>query len=233
MTSKRPVVLFYILTISTVLFLVHIGSRTTTVLAQNTPPNREHCIIIDPGHGGEDGGATSCSGKLESSYNLEIASRLNDLFHLLGYSTRMIRTEDVSIYTSGSTLSQKKLSDLKERVRICNETPGSILVSIHQNIYPDSKYHGAQVLYANSKGSKQLASQLQSLLIETINPGSRRQIKQGTGLYIMEHVSCPGILVECGFLSNPQEDAMLKTAEYQQQICCVIVSAVSVYLSNT
>ena len=233
MTSKRPVVLFYILTISTVLFLVHIGSRTTTVLAQNTPPNREHCIIIDPGHGGEDGGATSCSGKLESSYNLEIASRLNDLFHLLGYSTRMIRTEDVSIYTSGSTLSQKKLSDLKERVRICNETPGSILVSIHQNMYPDSKYHGAQVLYASSEGSKQLASQLQFLLTETINPGSRRQIKQGTGLYIMEHVSRPGILVECGFLSNPQEDALLKTTEYQQQICCVIVSAVSVYLSNT
>lgn len=223
----------YILTAAAVLGLCHWGSKAVTVIAEHSPPDRSHCIIIDAGHGGVDGGATSCTGITESAYNLEISLRLNDLFRLLGYDTRMIRSTDISVYTKGETIAQKKISDLKERVRITNETENALLISIHQNTFPDSRYSGAQVFYASTEGSKVLARQLQTAFIDALNPGSRRQCKKSDGIYLMEHITRPGILVECGFLSNPQEEANLRSREYQQKLCCVIASIVGSYLSNT
>ena len=227
MKGKLPLSALYCLTIGGLLLAVIWGSRAITVISENMPVERQHCIIIDAGHGGEDGGATSCTGKLESSFNLAISLRLNDLLHLLGYDTAMIRTSDVSIYTKGETIAQKKVSDLKERVRIANS------MSIHQNTCSDSHYHGAQVFYAKTANSAELAKQLQSTFTSTINSSSNRQCKKADGIYLMEHVSCTGILVECGFLSNPEEEARLRSAEYQKKICCVIASSVSTYLSNT
>ena len=233
MKGKLPLSALYCLTIGGLLLAVIWGSRAITVISQNMPVERQHCIIIDAGHGGEDGGATSCTGKLESSFNLEISLRLNDLLHLLGYDTAMTRTSDVSIYTKGETIAQKKVSDLKERVRIANETENALLLSIHQNTYPESRYSGAQVFYANTAGSQQLAKELQSSFTTTVNQGSNRKSKKSDGIYLMEHISCTGILVECGFLSNPEEEARLRSMEYQKKICCVIASSVSTYLSNT
>lgn len=224
---------FYALTIVGVLFAAQWGSRTATVIAENTPLPREHVIILDAGHGGEDGGATSCTGQLESTYNLEIAKRLNDLLHLLGYDTRMIRTTDTAVYTKGETLAQKKISDLKERVRIVNETENSLLLSIHQNNFSDGRYSGAQVFYAGTAGSEALAKKLQTAFVSTLNPGSNRQCKKADGIYLMEHVEATGVLIECGFLSNPEENAKLRSTTYQQQLCCVIAATVSQYLSNT
>ena len=233
MKGKLPLSALYCLTIGGLLLAVIWGSRAITVISENMPVERQHCIIIDAGHGGEDGGATSCTGKLESSFNLEISLRLNDLLHLLGYDTAMTRTSDVSIYTKGETIAQKKVSDLKERVRIANETENALLLSIHQNTYPESRYSGAQVFYANTAGSQQLAKELQSSFTTTVNQGSNRKSKKADGIYLMEHISCTGIIVECGFLSNPEEEARLRSAEYQKKICCVIASSVSTYLSNT
>lgn len=233
MKGKLPLSALYCLTIGGLLLAVIWGSRAITVISENMPVERQHCIIIDAGHGGEDGGATSCTGKLESSFNLEISLRLNDLLHLLGYDTAMIRTSDVSIYTKGETIAQKKVSDLKERVRIANETENALLLSIHQNTYPESRYSGAQVFYADTAGSQQLAKELQSSFTTTVNQGSNRKSKKADGIYLMEHISCTGILVECGFLSNPEEEARLRSMEYQKKICCVIASSVSTYLSNT
>lgn len=223
----------YMLVILLFLGFVHIGNRSVSVIMENIPIPREHRIILDAGHGGIDGGATSCTGKLESSFNLEIALRLNDLFHLLGYETRMIRTTDTSIYTQGDTIAQRKISDLKERVRIVNETENALLISIHQNNFSESKYFGAQVFYGAGEGSEPLAKQLQSAFVTTLNPGSQRQCKKANGIYLMEHISCPGILVECGFLSNPEEEARLRSPDYQKNLCAVIAATVSSYLSNT
>ena len=147
MQKRKGWILFYSLTITGVLLTAHWGSKAVTVISEKIPLEREHCIIIDAGHGGVDGGATSCTGRLESTYNLEISLRLNDLFHLLGYDTRMIRTTDISVYTKGESIAQKKISDLKERVRIANETPNALLLSIHQNNFSDSRYSGAQIFY--------------------------------------------------------------------------------------
>ena len=117
-------------------------------------------VVIDAGHGGIDGGATSCTGSLESHINLEIATRLNDLLHLLGVNTHMIRNSDISVYTSGTSIAEKKASDLKERVRIINQTENAFLISIHQNYFPQNQYHGAQVFYRSTEESKNFATEL-------------------------------------------------------------------------
>jgi N-acetylmuramoyl-L-alanine amidase len=229
MRKKLALKLTYTATILITLMLTALGSRAVMVISQNMPIEREHCFIIDPGHGGVDGGATSCTGKLESAFNLEISLRLNDLMRFLGYETRMIRKEDISIYTTGETIAQKKMSDLKERVRICAETDGAILLSIHQNTFPDSRYSGAQVFYPPTEGSRELAEALQKALISTLNPGSNRQVKKAEGVYLMAHISCPGVLIECGFLSNPEEESRLRSPEYQKALCCVIAATAAEY----
>ena len=222
MRKKLMLKLAYTATILLTLTLVSLGNQAVTVISQNLPPEREYCFIIDPGHGGVDGGATSVTGKLESTLNLEISLRLNDLLRFLGYQTRMIRTEDVSVHTKGETIAQKKMSDLKERTRICNETAGAVLLSIHQNTFSQEKYSGAQVFYAGTDGSDVLAEDLQKNLTASLNPGSNRRAKKSSGVYLMEHITCPGVLIECGFLSNLREEAMLRSPEYQKQLACVI-----------
>lgn len=204
-------------------------NKAVNVYSENEQLKKRACVIIDAGHGGVDGGAVSCTGVEESQINLEIALRLNDLMHLLGINTYMIRTDDVSIYTSGNSIAAKKVSDLKERVKIINQTPNAILVSVHQNYFQDSRYSGAQVFYYQDAT---LAKQLQTALVKTLKPESKRKAKRADGVYLMQNIHCPAALIECGFLSNPAEEAQLRDAEYQKKLCCVIGSVVSCYIYN-
>ena len=224
--------LFYFLVFSVFVGAVMAGSKAVTVISESSPVPRKHTLIIDAGHGGIDGGATSCTGVLESNINLQISTRLNDLFHLLGYETRMIRNSDPSVYTQGNTISSQKASDLKERGRIVNSTENAVLISVHQNTFSDQKYSGAQVFYAPTDGSQSFAESLQTAMVSAVNPGSRRKAKKASGIFLMEHIQCPGILVECGFLSNPVEEAMLRTKEYQQKLCCVIAATATGFLTE-
>ena len=233
MKKGRDWIILYPLTILSVLCCAYWGSHAVSTFSENAPIQRAHCIVIDPGHGGVDGGATSCSGILESQYNLEIALRLDDFFHLLGYDTRLIRDQDISVYTKGNTIAQKKISDLKERVRIANETENAILLSIHQNHFSDPRYSGAQVFYGISEGSAILAEYLQTALCTALDTHNHRQAKKSSGIYLMEHIQCTGVLIECGFLSNPQDEAKLRSSDYQKKLCAVIGSTVSSFLSNT
>lgn len=233
MKNGRVLGVVYILVIGLFLGVVMWGNEAVTTMVESRPLVRKHCIVIDAGHGGVDGGATSCTGKLESGFNLEIALRLNDLFHLLGYETGMIRTTDSSVYTSGETIAQKKVSDLKERVRVIGETENAVLLSIHQNNFSDSKYSGAQVFYGGAGESEALAKALQTAFVSSVNPGSNRQCKKSQGIYLMEHINCTGVLIECGFLSNVREEAKLRSPEYQKQLCCVIAATTASFLSNT
>lgn len=225
MKRKMVLKISYILTILLTLTLVKVGNRAVTVISEGLPVHREICFIIDPGHGGVDGGATSCTGKLEKEFNLEISLRLNDLLKFLGYQTYLIRTEDISVYTKGDTIAQKKISDLKERVRICNETEGAVLLSIHQNTFPDERYSGAQVFYPATEGSQELAKAMQKNLGD-------REAKKAQGIYLMEHITCPGILIECGFLSNLQEEAKLRSGEYQKTLCCIIAATAAEFVAE-
>ena len=214
------------------LVIAFLFDDAVTVFSEDTPPTRNSCIIIDPGHGGPDGGATSRNGIPESKLNLEISVRLNDLLHLLGMDTLMIRTEDISIYTEGQSIAAKKVSDLKDRVRIVNNTENALLVSIHQNHFYDSKYSGAQVFYGKEPTGRQLAERLQSVFIKTLNPDSKRQAKPANGIYLMQKVTCPAILIECGFISNYEEEAKLCDPSYQKNLCSVIATVLSGY-ANT
>ena len=208
------------------------GSRAVTAMVETRPLQSKRTILIDPGHGGIDGGAVSMGGMTEKEYNLQISIRLRDMLNLLGWQTRMTRSTDESIYTEGQTIAQKKVSDLKRRLQISEETENPILVSIHQNFFPDSRYSGPQVFYAGSEGSKLLAQELQEAMNQSLNPGSRREHKKASGIWLMEQLQCPGILIECGFLSNHQEEARLRNPDYQKKLCCVIATALGETMRN-
>lgn len=210
-----------------------LGNQAVTAFSDTVQRNQRTMIIIDPGHGGMDGGATSCTGIPESKLNLEISLRLRDLLHLLGYRTTMIRTTDTSVHTKGNTIAGQKLSDLKERVRVVSSFENGILISIHQNTFSEQKYHGAQIFFADTPGSRDLAEKLQETLVATLNPGSKRKAKQAEGIYLLDKIENTGILVECGFLSNPEEERMLRSKAYQNQLCCVIASSLDNYLSES
>ena len=220
---------FYLLTIIAVIGIAVYSSKAVTTITQNRPVERKNTIVIDAGHGGIDGGAVSCSGVAESQLNLEIALRLEAVMQLLGFDTVMIRRTDTSVYTEGNTIASQKISDLKERVRMVNETENAILVSIHQNTYPDGRYSGAQVFYGGEDESAALAKKLQTNLNQTLCRDSRRECKKAQGVYLMQNIQCIGVLVECGFLTNPQEEGQLRSSEYQKKLSCVIAATLSAF----
>lgn len=194
----------------------------------------EVVLIIDPGHGGEDGGAVAADGTVESAINLAVALKIEKAADLLGLNTVMTRSEDISIYDGGAeTLRQKKVSDLKNRVALCNETENGVLISIHQNSLPQSpSVHGAQVFHNGQPGSQELAQAIQDALNDTVNldhPKSPKAIS--SGVYLMENTTCPGVLIECGFLSNPGETEKLKDPDYQNKLAAVILSAATEHLT--
>ena len=202
------------------------------MISANTPWENRTCFIIDPGHGGIDSGTVSCIGTNESKINLEISLKLKDILEFMGYKTLMTRDDDRSIHVSGETIASQKASDLKERVRIVNETDNGILLSIHQNHYHNSIYWGSQMFYAQSEGSRILAEQLQKTFNCTINTGSNRTIKKAEGIFLMKHTQKPSVLIECGFLSNYNEAVKLENKQYQQALCCVIGAVCSCYVNQ-
>ena len=204
-------------------------SRISTAIAASGEISAAATVVIDAGHGGEDGGAVSVTGAHESGINLQIALRLNDLLRLLGRRTVMIRTADVSVHTEGATIAQKKVSDIRNRVRTVESVRNALLVSIHQNLFQESKYRGAQVFYAKTDGSQDLAELLQAQLSSQLDPNNHRKCKKSDGVYLMEHVSCPAVLVECGFLSNAAEEALLRDDAYQKKLSAVIACTVNSY----
>ena len=211
------------------------ASRAVTLISEvMTPPGTPRTtVVIDPGHGGEDGGAVSCTGVRESLLNLAVGRRLEDLTLFLGMRTRMTRRSDVSVCDADAeTVSEKKVSDLKNRVRMVNGTEDPILISIHQNMFQDAKYAGAQVFYAGTEGSQTLAELLQRNLRESLDPENRREIKKSLTVYLLNKVQCPAVLVECGFLSNPKEEALLRTEDYQKKLVCALAAGLSQYLTT-
>ena len=185
-------------------------------------------IVLDAGHGGEDGGTVSESGILEKELNLQIANRLCDLLTASGYSVVMTRTEDTLLYDKNSDYEgKKKTQDLQARRKIAEETENAVFVSIHMNSYPDPRFSGLQVWYSpNHPSSKALANMIQEEAKNRFQPENERQTKAATSaIYLLKHLNIPAVLVECGFLSNVNEAQKLTTSEYQEQI------ALTVYLA--
>lgn len=183
-------------------------------------------VIIDAGHGGADGGAVSHDGNLESEVNIDIATRLDNILAFFGTPTMMTRTSEHLEYSEDAdTIRQKKREDQERRLRLVNGTRNAVLISIHQNIYPAASPFGAQVLYAPTNGSKAFAESMQKLLIAALNTKNRRSAsKVPESVWLMNHVSCPAILIECGFLSNPEEERLLMSDTYRLRIAAVIAA---------
>ncbi|MCD8332359.1 MAG: N-acetylmuramoyl-L-alanine amidase [Oscillospiraceae bacterium] len=191
-------------------------------------------VVIDAGHGGEDGGAVSISGAVESAINLEIALKLDNIFGLYGVHTVLLRDSDISLHDADAvTLHEKKVSDLQNRVAIIEALQNPILISIHQNTYPDSRYSGAQVFYANGELSLPLAELMQQTLRAALDPDNDRTAAAiPDSVYLMNHISCRAILVECGFLSNPEEDALLQSPVYQTKLAAAMAGGYFSYLER-
>ena len=231
---KFPQKMLAVTLAASVLFLcAYSGFGPDRGVMASTVDDDEICVVIDPGHGGEDGGCVGISGASEAAINLDISLRLRDLLALCGVKTSMIREKDVAVYSEGcGSISEKKVSDLKNRVKTVNETPNAVLVSIHQNFFEQSKYDGAQVFYADTEGSQAWAEQTQMLLRECLDTGNHRECKRSRSVYLMEHVKCPAILIECGFLSNPAEEKRLQESAYQQKIAAAICVSVCRFLTE-
>lgn len=193
-------------------------------------------IIIDAGHGGFDGGATTKDGYPEKHINLNISLYLKDFLQLLGFRTILTREKDVSLEDEGlSTIRQRKSSDLHNRMSLMEETENAVFISIHQNIYSEEKYDGMQVFYSPklSEVSSVLAQSIQENTVELLQKDNTRQIKEcGTGVYLIYNAVKPACLVECGFLSNVNEAKKLQTEGYQRQIAFCIAMGIQEYFYN-
>lgn len=177
-------------------------------------------ILIDPGHGGFDGGAKSKVGIIEKDINLQISLKLKDFLEENGYKVYLTRDSDKGLEEKGSTIKEKKREDLKKRRDLKMETKCDIFISIHQNMFPQSKCFGAQVWHSSNDVSKTLADNIQESLKETVKDNNKRVSKPAGDSYLILRDNYEGasVLVECGFLSNPEEEQKLQTEEHQNLI---------------
>lgn len=179
-------------------------------------------IVLDAGHGGADGGASGPDGTRECDLNLAITLKTDAVLGLLGEETLLLRSTDTDLSSSDAkSISQKKVSDIRRRVELTNSQPGAILVSIHCNTYSQEKYHGAQVFYTG--GAKEFGETMQLALKNGVDPTNARMAKAvSPDVYLMNHIKVPGILVECGFLTNQEELTNLKDPDYQTRLAVTI-----------
>lgn len=190
-------------------------------------------ILLDPGHGGIDGGAVSPSGTMEKDINLKISLKVRDKLQKEGYKVMLTREEDKGLYTDEGKIRKKKIEDLNNRSKMKKESSCSMFISIHLNMFPEAKYYGAQVWYSRNKDSEKLAKIVQQNLKADLDISNSRQEKPALDSYKVLRVNdeMPSILVECGFLSNPIEERKLKSDEYQDKIADSIVKSVKAYYS--
>lgn len=189
---------------------------------------REECVIvIDAGHGGIDGGATGATGVTEKDLNLAVASKLAALFRMAGYTVVETRTSDHSLADADAKKGHIKQSDLTNRLKISNQYPQSILISIHMNTYPGVACSGLQVWYSqNNDLSAELANAVQGGVKSILQPQNNRKIKAATSsIYLLRHAENPAILIECGFISNSEECERLTTPSYQKELAFAIFAS--------
>ena len=194
----------------------------------------EITIVIDAGHGGEDGGCEG-NGLVEKNLNLDIALKLAELLRRAGVNVVLTRDTDILLYDINSDYKgQKKAQDVRKRLEIASSQENPVLVSIHMNYFAQTKYSGLQVWYSSYDArSRHLAGLVQSGMKSTLQPNNKRAIKEATSsIFLLHNATFPAVLVECGFLSNPEEARMLSDADYRQKIAKVIFDAIMTYISQ-
>ncbi|WP_139264210.1 N-acetylmuramoyl-L-alanine amidase CwlD [Clostridium magnum] len=191
-------------------------------------------ILLDPGHGGVDGGAVSKSGIMEKDINLKISLKLRDKLTKEGYKVLMTREEDKGLYEDEGRIRKKKIEDLNNRCKIKEQSNCDMFISIHLNAFPESKYYGAQVWYSRNRDSQKLARIIQENFKNDLDSSNNRHQKSALDSYKVLRVNddMPSVLVECGFLSNTIEEAKLNSDEYQSKIADCITKSIKLYYNQ-
>ena len=189
------------------------------------------CIVLDAGHGLPDGGAIGMTGTIESTLNLEIAKKVKKILEKQGYKVIMTRNDENSIYSKGESIAEKKKNDMNKRLEIINSSDADMFISIHMNKFTSSNYRGAQVIYSgNFKESETLAMLIQNELhLVPDNKSKRAPLKAPEGIFLLKKASIPAVIVECGFLSNFDEEKLLCTQKHQKALADAIAKGVKNY----
>ena len=204
------------------------GQHFIATMGQTAPPgeNTGLTLIIDPGHGGADGGAVSLTGAEEDEINLAIALRLEALAALYGIPAEMTRrTAELEYPEGATTIRAKKVADTRARVELVNTTEYAVVISIHQNTYDGPGASGPHVFFSRTEASEAFAQ----IMLDALSTGlqlerARTATKVPTGVFLMNHIDCPAILVECGFLSNPDEEALLRTETHRLKLAGILLA---------
>ncbi len=221
--------------IVTILLFVSIfaaAGQAAVVVSENKAALQEgFCVVIDAGHGGDDPGKVGINGKLEKELNLAIAEKLKLFLEASDVKVVMTRTTDSGLYDENA--SNKKVQDMKNRVRIIDENQPDLIVSIHQNSYSAESVRGAQVFYyTTSTQGKRLAEIIQTRLVGHLDPNNHRAAKANDSYYLLKKTSRPLVIVECGFLSNRQEAELLCDSLYQERAAWQIHMGVMQFLNE-
>ncbi len=220
MKAHMFVLLTLAVLLASTLLCLHLVVQATVLAQQGLT------FVIDAGHGGEDGGAVSEDGLSESSVNLAVARRTDALLGLCGLRSVMTRdSEEISYPPEADSIRKRKQADLEQRSTLVAAMPEAVLVSIHQNQYPSPGPRGVQVFYNDYDGSREFAVYAQELLLRGVGGSERAASRISDSIYLMRKAECPAILVECGFLSNPGELALLKSETYQTKLAVCIAAA--------
>ena len=208
--------------------------RKELFIEANTGITDEKIIILDAGHGGEDCGAIGVSGVYEKDLNLAVALEIGKQLEEQGYIVVYTRTDDRLLYGPDEDIKGiRKISDLKNRCKIAARYPDSIFVSIHMNSFGSGKYSGLQVYYSEENPeSARIAGSIQDTVRESLQPQNNRVTKKGDNIYILEHVTNPAVLIECGFLTNAEECEKLSEKEYQKSLSFAIVCGIIEYVEG-
>ncbi len=228
---------FTILLILLFTFSIDIFSSARVLGSYDTAAgcDNKNIILIDPGHGGIDSGAVSKDGVMEKEINLKISNKLKNKLTKRGYKIFMTREGDNGLYTEEGRVRKKKIEDLNNRCKLKESTKCDMFISIHLNMFPQSKYYGAQVWYSKNENSKKLAAILQNNLINDLDKNNNRKEKAALNSYkvLRCKYDIPSVLIECGFLSNAEEKNKLIKDEYQDKIAESIAKSIDkYYISN-
>ncbi len=209
------VVLFLTFNILMITAAVNINTAVSSKSVRSIPS-----VVIDAGHGGEDGGAVSDDGVLEKDINLEISQKTSAMLYMLGFDVTETRTDDTALDNGEETIRLRKVSDMKNRLKIYDSSDENVVISIHQNKFTQSKYHGTQIFYSpNNPNSKKLAENIKFSVKGLLQPDNERECKQAdNGIYLLKNTHNPAVIVECGFISNKEEYKKLIDSEYQKQM---------------
>lgn len=231
--SIVAIITAFLIILSAMLYLTFMANSSAA--EASSMPITQKTVIVDAGHGGDDGGAIGIDGTVEKDINLDIALKLEKILKFYGFNVIMTRTQDVMTCDDGlDSLRKRKISDIHNRFELMRKNPDAIFISVHQNKFEDSSQHGTQVFYSgNDERSKELAEAIQTSVTLTLQRKNDRVVKKsGSGIYLLYHAKIPAVLVECGFISNSDEVKKLKDESYRMKLAILIADGLLKYLSN-